>query len=66
MRRPGQVMSRSSLIETVWGFEREVESNTLDAFIRLLRAKLEPPGAPKLIRTIRGIGYSIALESGSE
>jgi DNA-binding response OmpR family regulator len=66
MRRPGQVMSRSSLIETVWGFEREVESNTLDAFIRLLRAKLEPPGAPKLIRTIRGIGYSITLESGSE
>jgi DNA-binding response OmpR family regulator len=66
MRRPGQVMSRSSLIETVWGFEREVESNTLDAFIRLLRAKLEPPGAPKLSRTIRGIGYSITLESGSE
>lgn len=65
LRRPGQVIPRSSLIESVWGFEREIESNTLDAFIRLLRSKIEAPDGPKLIRTVRGVGYCIQ-EGGPE
>jgi DNA-binding response OmpR family regulator len=59
MRRPGQTLPRRTLIETVWGYENTIESNTLDAFIHLLRAKIEPPPQRKLIHTVRGIGYCI-------
>jgi len=62
MRNAGQVLTRSRIIETVWGHDRDVESNTLDVFIRQVRAKVEPPGARKLLHTIRGIGYSIREE----
>jgi DNA-binding response OmpR family regulator len=57
--RTGKVVSRRSLIESVWGFDREIEENTLDAFMHLLRGKIDPPGQPKLIHTVRGVGYMI-------
>jgi DNA-binding response OmpR family regulator len=60
--RAGKVVSRRSLIESVWGFDREIEENTLDAFMHLLRAKIDPPGRPKLIHTVRGVGYMIRPE----
>jgi DNA-binding response OmpR family regulator len=59
MYRAGKVVSRRSLIESVWGFDREIEENTLDAFMHLLRHKIDVPGRPKLIHTVRGIGYMI-------
>jgi DNA-binding response OmpR family regulator len=59
MYRAGKVVTRRSLIEAVWGFERDIEENTLDAFMRLLRNKIDSPGKPKLILTIRGVGYMI-------
>jgi DNA-binding response OmpR family regulator len=59
MYRSGKVVSRRSLIESVWGFDREIEDNTLDAFMRLLRNKVDMPGRPKLIHTVRGVGYMI-------
>jgi DNA-binding response OmpR family regulator len=59
MYRAGKVVSRRSLIESVWGFDREIEDNTLDAFMRLLRNKVDVPGRPKLIHTVRGVGYMI-------
>jgi len=59
MYRAGKVVSRRALIEAVWGFDREIEENTLDAFMRLLRNKIDPPGRPKLIHTVRGVGYMI-------
>jgi DNA-binding response OmpR family regulator len=59
MYRAGKVVSRRSLIEAVWGFDREIEENTLDAFMRLLRNKIDLPGRPKLIQTVRGVGYMI-------
>jgi DNA-binding response OmpR family regulator len=59
MYRSGKVVSRRALIEAVWGFEREIEGNTLDAFMHLLRNKVDPPGRPKLIHTVRGVGYMI-------
>jgi len=64
MYRSGKVVSRRSLIESVWGFDREIEENTLDAFMHLLRNKVDAPGRPKLIHTIRGVGYMI--RSGGE
>jgi len=57
--RAGKVVSRRALIEAVWGFDREIEENTLDAFMRLLRNKIDPPGRSKLIQTVRGVGYMI-------
>ena len=59
MRNAGRAVTRSALIEGVWGNHSEIESNTLDAFVRLLRAKVEEPGMPRLIRTIRGVGYTL-------
>lgn len=59
MDRAGKVVSRRSLIEAVWGFEREIEENTLDAFVRLLRSKIDIEGQSKLIHTVRGVGYTI-------
>jgi DNA-binding response OmpR family regulator len=59
MRRAGRVLSRESLIVGVWGSDADIESNTLDAFVRLLRSKVEEPGQERLIRTVRGIGYTL-------
>ena len=60
MRNAGRVVARDTLIEAVWGGASDIESNTLDAFVRLLRAKIEQPG---LIRTVRGVGYSLQPEA---
>jgi len=57
MRRAGRVSSRSSIIEAVWGFEGDIENNTVDAFIKLLRDKIDSGHARKLIHTVRGYGY---------
>lgn len=60
--RAGQAVSRRSLIEAVWGFDREIKENTLEAFMHLLRNKVDPPGRLKLIHTVRGQGYMIRAE----
>jgi len=62
MRNAGRVVTRSRLLEAVWGSERDVESNTLDVYIRMLRAKIDPPGSRKLIHTARGFGYAMRAE----
>jgi DNA-binding response OmpR family regulator len=62
MRRAGRVVARNSLIEAVWGFDSEVRNNTLDAFIRLLRDKVDAAGESKLIHTVRGVGYCLREE----
>jgi DNA-binding response OmpR family regulator len=62
MYRAGKVVPRNTLIESVWGFDREIEENTLDAFVRLLRQKVDREGMPKLILTVRGVGYMIREE----
>jgi len=56
MYRAGRVVPRRSLIESVWGFDREIEENTLDTFMRLLRNKIDPPERSKIIHTVRGVG----------
>jgi len=62
MYRVGKVVPRQVLIESVWGFDRDIEENTLDAFMHLLRNKVDHPGSPKLIHTVRGVGYMIRPE----
>lgn len=59
MRRSGRVASRDAIVEGVWGLEREIEANNLDAFMRLLRKKVDRSHEAKLIHTVRGVGYTI-------
>jgi len=62
MKRAGRVVARENLIEAVWGFDSEVRNNTLDAFIRLLRDKVDANSKTKLIQTVRGVGYCLRAE----
>jgi two-component system response regulator MprA len=57
MRHPDQVLLRDQLMEQVWGYDFEGESNVLEVYIGYLRRKLEAGGAPRLIQTVRGAGY---------
>jgi DNA-binding response OmpR family regulator len=65
MRNAGRVITRSRLIEAVWGYDRDIESNTLDVFIRQLRGKVDAGRPGRLIHTIRGIGYALREEEAS-
>jgi DNA-binding response OmpR family regulator len=62
MRQAGRVVTRQALIDQLWGSGRQVESNTLDAFVKSLRQKIDSGGKPRLIQTIRGVGYSMRPE----
>ncbi len=57
MRRPGQVLTRELLMDRIWGYDFEGESNVLEVYVRYLRKKLEERGEPRLIQTMRGTGY---------
>jgi len=59
MRAAGRVVTRPRLIESVWGAEREGGNNNLDVFIRFLRVKIDGSRQPRLIHTVRGIGYCL-------
>ena len=63
MRHPGRGVSRSAILTAVWGLGEEIEENTLDAFVSLLRAKINKKSERQLIHTIRGFGY--CLRAGS-
>ena len=59
MTNAGLVLSRDTLYEKIWGFDFETSSKTLDVYIGYLRRKVEVDAEPKLIHTIRGVGYVI-------
>lgn len=59
MRNAGRIVPRERLIETVWGFDTDVENSTVDTFLHLLRRKVDAPDEVKLIQTIRGVGYAL-------
>jgi DNA-binding response OmpR family regulator len=63
MRNAGRVVTRRSLIDRVWGAERDVEENTLDAFVKSLRQKVDAGHPQRLIHTIRGVGYTLREEA---
>ncbi len=58
LRNAGRPVTRQSIIEAVWGFDTDINENTLEAFVRLLRIKIDAQ-PPKLIHTVRGIGYCL-------
>ncbi|MCP2343255.1 response regulator transcription factor [Actinomadura rupiterrae] len=57
LRHPRQVLTREQILETVWGFDFEPASNSLDVYVMYLRRKTEAAGMPRLIHTVRGVGY---------
>jgi DNA-binding response OmpR family regulator len=60
MRRAGHVLTRASIIERVWGSTADIEENTVEAFIRNLRVKVDKDHDRKLIHTVRGLGYRLS------
>ncbi len=59
LRNKNQVLSREILFEKIWGFDKFVSENALDALVKLLRRKIDVPGNPSIIKTVRGIGYKV-------
>jgi two-component system, OmpR family, response regulator MprA len=57
MRHPRQVLSRSTIFEHVWGYDFGAASNTLGVYMGYLRRKTEEGGEPRLLHTVRGVGY---------
>lgn len=57
LRRPGIVFTRAMLAEHVWDFAFENASNVVDVYVRHVRAKIDDPGKPSFIQTVRGTGY---------
>jgi DNA-binding response OmpR family regulator len=62
LRRRNRIVTRDAVVEEVWGAERDVESNTLDAFMKLLRSKVDLDPDRKLIQTVRGVGYILRTD----
>ena len=59
MRNAGLVLTRDVIYERIWGFDFGTSSNSLDVYIGYLRRKTEAGGAPRLIQTVRGVGYAL-------
>jgi two-component system response regulator MprA len=59
LRNPRQVLTRSVIFERVWGYDFGFASNSLDVYIGYLRRKTEANGRPRLIQTVRGVGYAL-------
>ncbi len=62
MDNPGAVMPRERLLADAWGFASNVETNAVDVYVGYLRRKLEEAGEPRLIHTVRGVGYVLRQE----
>jgi DNA-binding response OmpR family regulator len=60
VRNQNRIVPRAAIVEAIWGDRREVEVNTIDAFVRLLRRKIDDVGSG-LIQTHRGLGYSVGV-----
>jgi two-component system response regulator PrrA len=56
-RHPGIVLSRQQLLELVWGYTFEADTNVVDVFVGYLRRKLEAGGRPRIVHTVRGVGF---------
>jgi DNA-binding response OmpR family regulator len=59
MRNAGTVLTRDTIRERIWGFDDSYGSNTLDVYIGYLRRKTEASGEPRLIHTLRGVGFML-------
>ncbi|MFD9881955.1 response regulator transcription factor [Streptomyces alboflavus] len=66
LAHPRQVLTREQILKAVWGFDFEPSSNSLDVYVMYLRRKTEAGGEPRLVHTVRGVGYVLRADaSGS-
>jgi DNA-binding response OmpR family regulator len=63
LRNPGRVLTRPMLAEHVWGLDFDPESNIVDVYVGYLRRKIDDPGEPRLLHTVRGAGYVLRSEA---
>ena len=63
LRNPGQILSKETMIERIWGLESEAEYNNLEVYISFLRKKLSFLDSGVKIKTTRGLGYSLEEET---
>jgi two-component system response regulator MprA len=59
LRNPRQVLTRDRILDVVWGYDFGATSNSVDVYVGYLRTKLEAGGSPRLIQTVRGVGYAL-------
>jgi len=59
MRHPGQVLTREMIYEHIWDYDFGGESNIIEVYVRYLRTKLEATSKPRLLQTVRGVGYAL-------
>ena len=63
LRNPGRVLTRGQLIDRIWGSDYVGDTKTLDVHVKRIRAKIEDdPSAPRLLTTVRGLGYKLSIE----
>ncbi|MFD4660686.1 response regulator transcription factor [Kitasatospora sp. NPDC058444] len=65
LAHPRQVLTREQILKAVWGFDFEPSSNSLDVYVMYLRRKTEQGGMPRLIQTVRGVGYALRQAAGA-
>ncbi|WP_433857679.1 response regulator transcription factor [Streptomyces kronopolitis] len=66
LAHPRQVLTREQILKAVWGFDFEPTSNSLDVYVMYLRRKTEAGGEPRLVHTVRGVGYVLRADGGAE
>nr|WP_221333434.1 response regulator transcription factor [Nocardia transvalensis] len=59
---PGQVFSRAQLLDRVWGYDFRTQTKVVDVFVAYLRRKIEATGCPRLVHTVRGVGFVLREE----
>ena len=62
LEHPRQVLTRTQIFERVWGFDFGRSSNSLEVYVGYLRRKLEADGEPRVLQTVRGVGYALRCE----
>ncbi|MEW2065270.1 response regulator transcription factor [Streptomyces sp. NPDC007002] len=66
LSHPRQVLTREQILKSVWGFDFEPSSNSLDVYVMYLRRKTEAGGEPRLVHTVRGVGYALRTGGSGE
>ncbi|MDQ0985346.1 response regulator transcription factor [Streptomyces sp. V2I9] len=66
LSHPRQVLTREQILKAVWGFDFEPSSNSLDVYVMYLRRKTEAAGEPRLVHTVRGVGYALRTSGSGE
>jgi DNA-binding response OmpR family regulator len=62
MRQPGRVLTRTMIAEHVWDYDFDTSTNVIDVYVNYLRRKIDTDREPKLLHTVRGVGYVLKME----